>query len=255
MKDFYVQLMSNASKKEFPDNAANSFKNRLPAPLLFREPGWKVGLTSLSYPTPPTRPHQTHTFEKDDLICHFKWTMLGKTKDVSGNNVLVLSRLWLTIKGQDLLDDQFKVSGGKSLMQYIVYRFKRKLTLFESSNGETLRASGGKRYYPAFRWEGDDLVIDNRFTFLNQSGKEKRPEIRFGCKLVEAMNWIGQDQYGNYELLGNLVKEIPNDTVPSGIQTDWTKGSDKNDWSPFLNLHQRGIATRSLLQLAILLFG
>ena len=53
MKEFYVQLMSNASTVEFPSNCANNFKNRLPNPLQFRESGWKVGLASLSYPTPP----------------------------------------------------------------------------------------------------------------------------------------------------------------------------------------------------------
>ena len=64
MKDFYVQLMSNASTTGFPSNSANSFKNRLPYQLRFNESGWKVGLTSITYPIPPLQPrsHQTHTF-------------------------------------------------------------------------------------------------------------------------------------------------------------------------------------------------
>ena len=129
MKEFYVQLMSNASKTEFPTNAANSFKNRLPYPLQFKEPGWKVGLTNMSYPTPPTRPHQTHTFEPDDLICRFQWMKEGKTVDVSGKEVTAHFRERLILKGQDLIDDQYKITGGKLLMEYIVYRFYRQLTL------------------------------------------------------------------------------------------------------------------------------
>ena len=43
MKEFYVQVMSNASVVEFPLNQPNSFKNCLPNPLELREPGWKVG--------------------------------------------------------------------------------------------------------------------------------------------------------------------------------------------------------------------
>jgi len=43
MKEFYVQFMSNASTGEFPDNQANSFKNRLPYPLSFDDKEWKVG--------------------------------------------------------------------------------------------------------------------------------------------------------------------------------------------------------------------
>ena len=241
MKEFYVQLMSNASTTEFPSNRANSFKNRLPHPLLFRESGWKVGLASLSYPTPPTRLHQTHTFGPFDLICRFRWTMRGYTKDVSGSTVVVRVRFELEIKGQDLIDDAFKVTSGKSLMQYIVYRLKRKLTLLESENGESLRATDGKRFYPVFKWEGDELLIDNSETFLNQSGDRKRPEVLWGRKLVEAMNWIGQDQAGDYELLGNLVKELHNDVVPSGIQTDWKQGRGTNDYSPFWIYTEEGL--------------
>jgi len=54
MKEFYVQSMSNASTSEFPDNKANSFKNRLPYPLTFEATKeWKVGLSSISYLPPP----------------------------------------------------------------------------------------------------------------------------------------------------------------------------------------------------------
>ena len=110
MKEFYVQLMSNASLSEFPTNTANSFKNRLPAPLMFREPGWKVGLTSLSYPTPPTRPHQTHTFEKDDLICRFKWS--SKSIDIRGN--VRIDQWTFNLTGQNLIEDKAVITGGSS---------------------------------------------------------------------------------------------------------------------------------------------
>ena len=49
-KEFYVQVESNASTEEFPDNASNKFKNRLPNVLVFRELGWNVGLSSITLP-------------------------------------------------------------------------------------------------------------------------------------------------------------------------------------------------------------
>ena len=55
MKDFYVQLTSMASRTEFPSNASNSFKNRLPHPLQFREPGWKVGMSAISLLSAPRK--------------------------------------------------------------------------------------------------------------------------------------------------------------------------------------------------------
>ena len=81
MKDFYVQLMSNASTSEFTDNKANSFKNRLPYPLLFEsDKEWKVGLASVSYPIPPSRPHQVpvpqaHDFDDDYYVFGMEWTI------------------------------------------------------------------------------------------------------------------------------------------------------------------------------------
>ena len=70
------------------------------------------------------------------------------------------------------------------------------------------------------------------------------------------MNWIGQDKYGNYQLSGNLVKEILNDEMPKGIQRDWSQSHGNNAWSPFwIYLHQRRTAAQFLLQLAVLLFG
>ena len=49
MSDFYIKLPCNGSKKEYPENKANSFKIRLPEPIRLG-PIWKVGLTSISLP-------------------------------------------------------------------------------------------------------------------------------------------------------------------------------------------------------------
>ena len=59
MKEFYVQVMSNASLAEFPTNQPNSFKNRLPNPMELREPGWKVGVSDLSLPVAIRKPNLT----------------------------------------------------------------------------------------------------------------------------------------------------------------------------------------------------
>ena len=202
MKEFHVHLMSNASKTEFPSNAANSFKTRLPYPLQFKEQGWKVGLVSASYPS-----HYHHTFGPNDLICRFQWVKRAKIQ----TGQIASFREMLEVRGQDLIDDEHKITGGKSLMAYIVYRLNRQLTWIESSPGQTLRASNGKRYYPLLQWEGDNLVINNRFTFLSATVDELRPEIFFGRKLVEAMQWMLKNQYGSWDLHGNLVKEFPTD--------------------------------------------
>ena len=47
---FYIQLLSDANTREYPQNKSNSFKNRLPYALRFQERAWKVGLCGVSFP-------------------------------------------------------------------------------------------------------------------------------------------------------------------------------------------------------------
>ena len=69
-----------------------------------------------------------------------------------------------------------------------------------TDKGDSLVTTNGdpKKFYLVFKWKGDDLIIDNSNTFLNESNRRNRPEVLFGTKLVEAMKWIGTDQYGFY---------------------------------------------------------
>ena len=173
MKEFYVQVLSNSSTTEFPTNAPQSFKNRLPYPLQFKEEGWKVGLTGMTYPTPPTRSIQTHfPFEKNDLICRFQWTM--KSKDYRDN--VVINNVTFTLTGEDLIRDKSLITGGKALMKYIVNRYEIKLREEMSDKGDSLLSTPDfEKFYPVFRWEGDDLILDNSTTFLKETGQRTSP--------------------------------------------------------------------------------
>ena len=237
MKEVYVQLMSNASKTEFPSNAANSFKNRLPYPLQFKETGWKVGLTSLSYPTPPTRPHQTHTFEKDDLICRFKWT--SKSEDIRGN--VKIDNWTFTLTGQNLIEDKSLITGGRALMKYIIHGYMTEVRRLVTDKGDSLMTTNGepKKFYLVFKWEGDDLIIDNSNTFLDEASGRNRPEVLFGTKLVEAMKWIGKDEYGYYYTNGNLRTEA--DATPDDVKRDWTNIDQYRSWTEFWSYSNEGL--------------
>ena len=152
---------------------------------------------------------------------------------------------YLTIAGQDLIDDRHLVYSGKSLMQYIVYRLRREVFMMEKDKLDSLVAPDGKRFYPTFVWEGEDLLIDNTKTFLNQSGSRRRPKVLMGRKLVETMNWIGQDRFGNYQLSGNLIKEFPDDKVPDVHYRDWLETGGNNAWNPFWVYTNEGLQLSS----------
>ena len=49
------------------------------------------------------------------------------------------------------------------------------------------------------------------------------------------MNWIGQDQFGNYKLSGNLIKE----------RTDWSQSGGNNAWNPFWVYTNEGLQLSS----------
>ena len=68
MSDFYVQLLSNGSTAEFPSNQPNHFKNRMPYPLQFREPGWKVGISAMPLPEAPRKINLKNAF-----LFRFEW--------------------------------------------------------------------------------------------------------------------------------------------------------------------------------------
>ena len=50
---FYVTLLSQDDKDQFPANQPHRFKNRLPRPIRFVGSDWQVGLVSLSIPDVP----------------------------------------------------------------------------------------------------------------------------------------------------------------------------------------------------------
>lgn len=70
MKDFFVQLLSNSVRNDFPENQAQQFKNLLPYPLRFQETGWKVGLVSVSLLIASVPMNI-----KDDLLCRIPWAL------------------------------------------------------------------------------------------------------------------------------------------------------------------------------------
>ena len=227
MRDFYVQLLSSACTNEFPNNRANSFKNRLPQPLVLDDGDWKVGVANVTYPIPhilpgqPLPQHPLPNFKKNDILCQIKWSM--KSRDVRGN--MIFNRWNFKVTGADLIRDRMLITGGKALMRYIVNRYNVMLREEVTHKEDDLTTSDGKTFYPEFRWEGDDLILDNSEVYLDVENASRpnreRPKVIFGKKLVEAMKWITrEDPVSYYMMKGNLMTEA--DTISKDVKKDWT---------------------------------
>ena len=102
-----------------------------------------------------------------------------------------------------------------------------------------LLTTDGKKFYRVFRWDGDNLILDNSVTFLNQSGTRKRPKVLFGAKLVEAMDWIEKYIGGFYYTRGNLRTEA--DSIPDDVKKDWTYVDQYRSWAELWNYSNEGL--------------
>ena len=142
-----------------------------------------------------------------------------KSKDSKGNEEFL--RWTFSLTGADLIREKMLITGGKALMRYIVHRFQVELRSLLSDKEDNLLAADGKKYYPEFRWEGDDLILDNSDTFLNEvRDNRKRPVVVFGTKLVEAMKWLTHSGDSSFFMMeGNLMTEV--DSISKDVKKDW----------------------------------
>ena len=94
--------MSHASTREFPQNRAHHFRNRLPKPIRFVGRGWQVRMVSLSLPTIPVVGEQ-FVNEKDALL-YVRWHEQVYEQDDQGNDGSWHQRRELKLLGQDMTD-------------------------------------------------------------------------------------------------------------------------------------------------------
>ena len=118
--------MSHASTREFPQNRAHHFRNRLPKPIRFVGQGWMVGMVSLSLPIIP-RVGEQFVNEKDPLL-YVRWHERVYDKDNQGNDEWWHQRRELTVRGQDI-KDHLASSTGSHFFHQLVYRYEQECAL------------------------------------------------------------------------------------------------------------------------------
>ena len=119
MSDFYITLPSHSSKNEFPNNASNSFKIRLPHPIRLEGSGWKVGMVAVSLPDPTS---QVPPLMKDDDVVMFRaYWIANNTLLVQGKRVFDAS-----FQSKDLRPEDLETLDGKGFMTAMKAFFDRK---------------------------------------------------------------------------------------------------------------------------------
>ena len=240
MSDFYISLPSHSSKNEFPENKANSFKIRLPNPIRLEGQGWKVGLFSIAMPDAHvTLPAFTESKDKVTLA-RTEWrriepeTSHGYTFGEASFDTDDLKEVYSNVNGVEFM---------KSILSY----FERERVF--NNSGPRMNSkyvtNDKRRTYVAFRWEGEDLVTDNKDTYRP---RREPPSLQFDADLALKMGWLLEK--GNGYVLGpNLRIEFFDDVIPD-IRT---RGDirDSNGNRLFFQVLKNPIKNTAFLELSI----
>ena len=216
---FYVTLPSHANRREFSNNQANSFKIRLPQPLRLPGGQWQVGLSAISLPDAHVNLYEL--VQKDGYITSTSWDQTypkpGATNGDMQTRVGTAQTLINDIQHLDWVVD------GVSFMKAAITHLEQQRK--ETIQGGRFTNEQGKHTYVKFRWEGDDLIIDNTNVC---HCKNDKPSLAICTKLVLKMGWLRKISSGL--ILGpNLQQEFMGDEIPSmktPIDNDW---NDLND--------------------------
>ena len=120
----------------------------------------------------------------------------------------------------DVQDLDWVVDGVSFMKAIITHLEQQRMEM--AIQGGTFLNDQGKHTYVKFKWEGEDLLIDN--TNICHCG-DKTPALTIYTKLALKMGWLRKIDSGL--ILGpNLQQEFIGDQIPN-----MTKPADNNDWN------------------------
>ena len=213
MNDFYITLPSHSSTTEFPNNAANSFKIRLPHPIQLEGGGWKVGMATVSLPDPR---NQLPDVMKDESNTLFRTQWLATDTTASSSPHDTYTALFQ-------VGDLTKVSNlealdGTTLMNDMKNFFNKKTVERSLRKGWKLSDANGENHTSThFSWEGDDFVVHNQDVKITRHNATYYPKFYINAPLALAMGWFVDKGGNSYGLGPNLILEIPDGAIPDPI--------------------------------------
>ena len=213
MNDFYVTLPSHSSTNEFPNNAAHSFKIRLPHPIRLEGSGWKVGLAAVSLPDPyGILPN----LMKNDNAVLFRTQWLSTDTTASHNPHAAFTSVFLV---RDLKSvTNLAVLDGTTLLKDMITFFNKKKVERSLRKGWKLADANGENHTSMhFEWQGEDLVLHNHDVKLTRHNAEYYPMFFINANLAIYMRWFVNKGNNNYELGSNLTLEVPEGAIPDPL--------------------------------------
>ena len=206
---FYVTLLSQDDKDEFPHNRSYSFKNRLPRPIRFVGSDWQVGLASWSIPDAPLVAKEL--LDDTETVLYIRWhvRLLNPRDQKYYHYRQETNFVGMHMIQEDLLDT------GHNFFNTIVNRYKRDLVHSVEGTGR-LAEDNGTKLYPRFEWTKDgDLLLNTE----NMDYTHQVPQVIWGRKFAFHMKWLHEWAPGRIELSRGIVPILHSDTPPSPTDT------------------------------------
>ena len=225
MNDFYVTLPSHSSRTEFPNNASNSFKIRLPHPIRLEGGEWKVGMAALSLPDPWNKIPDVMK-DASNTLFRTQWLATDTTASSDPHDTYTAIFQVEDLKKVTNLD----TLDGKDLMRDMQTFFNKKTVEKSLRKGWKLSdADGSNHTSPHFEWQGDDLFLHNHDVKLTKHNTVYYPQFYINAELAVALGWFIDKGSNNYELGPNLILEIPVGVIPAPV--DLPNPSDTKFWN------------------------
>ncbi|CAH3031729.1 unnamed protein product [Pocillopora meandrina] len=205
-----VTLPSSSSKSEFPNNKISSYKIRLPYPLELNGK-WEVGLSSITLPD---------TYLEMSILKDLNTFELKTVRNYIGNNVeepknnTAILTVTCAIK---LLRGAFP--GIKNFILYVKYddiKHSNVITDGISFMKTTLNTDQKTKGIFYFKWEGDELVLDNKNSPNNEKPVHPYMFVIWNKDLALKMGWITPwPEKNSYRLGPNLIPESHAEPMPT----------------------------------------
>ena len=209
MSDFHVTVLSQADLTEFPNNIANSFRNRLAQTLFLDGDGWMVGLASISLPDSQVSLAPLLEGHRGDYLLALKWFYRTVEQGTRQNySTAQKKNVWV----KDVENDE-SIVDGISFMKSII----NEADAFRTNSykwGYHLDDVDGNDLFIKFDWQNNgDLLINNQYA----ARKSNYPGVRFSRELAKKMRWIrwvpdtkenAKPEDGTWELGQNLKMEF-----------------------------------------------
>lgn len=202
-EEFYITLLSHSSENEFPDNTANNFKIRLPCRLPLEAERWSVGLSSISLPD------TTLNLTKLESLTYPTVSVRCVTSAEYSTESFTTSISYDEIRNSDNIVD------GILFMKALINKYNQDLFSVMRGGGTVFESE--KKIAFTFRWEDDELILDNNQLDLGKVRDDTNPyKLTFDESVAVEMGRIKKHNKvpQGYTIGPNLLIELSGNYKP-----------------------------------------